>query len=153
MKRKSTKEAAKTAVKKAAVKKSTSQSSEEQKDQKPKWKKTTRGTLYPFPTQRNRRVKPFETISATEQEIAKYRDQFELVADGTGIYKTAEDKPKVKKPAKPEITEKDTYTLEPLEGGGFNVVSSAGKVMNDTPLSEEEATALKASFEEEVPED
>ena len=122
---------------------------------KPQWKKITRGTLYPFANQRNRRVKPNEVIFATEEEISKFKEHFELVAEGTGTFKPKTAKPK----AKPAITlppakvEKDKYELIPAGDEMFNVVSSVGKVMNDAPLVESFAQELKASLEKETVEE
>lgn len=109
---------------------------------KPVWKKITRGTLYPFPKQRGVRVEPNKTIEATEEEIARFRDQFELVKDGTGIYRVKKDEPTPPPPG----PEPEVYTLAP-ENGAFNVLSEAGKKMNETPLSLEEAEELKSSLE------
>lgn len=119
--------------------------SAKQESIKPVWKKISRGTLYPFPKQRNVRVKPFEKIQATEEEIAKYRDQFELVKDGTGDYKV---KPTKAEP-KPEPALPEEYKLVEVGENQFNVVSSSGKVMNGKkPLFEDEAQQLKDQLEE-----
>lgn len=136
-------------------------------DEKPQWKKITPGTLYPFPHKRNRRVKPSELISATKEELGKFVNQFKLVKDGTGVYapKTAAvksiAKPKADKgsPTETKTTpstkgEKKTadknkgFSIQKNEAtGGFNVVSSAGKVMNDEELIEESAKALLENLE------
>lgn len=145
----------------------------EEVNQKPLWKKITPGTLYPFPDKRNKRVKPSEQIYATAAELGKFVKQFQLIKDGTGIYRTkpAETKPatagpagtkakpgtpkadkpvKSTKPAKSETTPKETYSLQKNEvTGGFNVISPAGKVMNDEELIEESAAALKEKLEKD----
>lgn len=118
---------------------------------KPRWRKITRGTLYPFPNQRNRRVKPNEVISATEAEIEKYRDQFELVSDGTGSLKVkTTDAPKAKKEKLAKKPEKESHELVPIGEGLYNVMSPAGKQMNEEGLKLEEAQALKVSLDKET---
>lgn len=119
---------------------------------KPRWKKISRGTLYPFPNQRNRRVKPNEVIDATEDEISKYRSDFELVRDGTGPYKIKSTAP-VPKPKYVAKVQKDVYNLIPIGEGLYNVESTGGKVMNDHPLKRDEAEALQKSFDAETVED
>lgn len=120
-------------------------------DKKPMWKKVTRGTLYPFPTQRNRRVKPHETIEATEEEIAKYRDEFVLVKDGTGKFKVSEKKqPKTTRPLAKEKEPVETYSLEPIGDGLYNVLSPAGKAMNDKGLKRDDAEQLVKSLQSEA---
>lgn len=138
---------------------------------KPRWRKITRGTLYPFPEQRNISVKVGEIIEATEEEIEKYCDQFESVREFTGKHemaKSSESKPGLNKrltvtdtekpPLKSSIKNKDLklassgpgkekYTQEQIGENQFNILSAAGKVMNDTPLTSEEAKTLKDSLE------
>lgn len=141
--------------------------------EKPQWKKITPGTLYPFPSKRNRRVKPSEIISATKDELGRFVHHFKLVKDGTGIYATKS----AAKPSKPDTAGKSATGTEEVkatkltkgktkaskvdtkpqdysvvkneETGGFNVVSSAGKVMNDEELIEESAIALKEKLEKD----
>jgi len=113
---------------------------------KPLWKKITRGTLYPFPNQRNRRVKPQEQIRASEEELAHVIDQFELVEDGKGEFKVKG----VKKEETVEIPDGEEYGVVSAGRGWFNVVSQGGKVMNDKKLRAEEAKELKDSLEEET---
>lgn len=114
--------------------------------QKPKWKKITRGTLYPFPNRRNVRVKPNEVIQATAEELAKVADHFELVKEGTGIYSTStvEKKPKKKGKVPTEV-----YELIPIGEGLYNVLSPGDKVMNESGLKREDAEALKKKLETE----
>lgn len=140
-------------------------------DQKPQWKKITSGTLYPFPHKRNRRVKPSEVISATKEELGGFVNQFKLVREGTGIYapKKAITKPISKPKAEKEDTTVDSaaavkaqptrrtkktdskdkgFSIQKNEAtGGFNVVSAAGKVINDEELIEESAKALLENLE------
>lgn len=119
-------------------------------DKKPTWKKITPGKLYPFPKNRNRRVKPQEVIEATQEELAYVSNQFELVTDGTGKFKV---KAKAADPADPDpgekAPEKDVFTAESVGSGWFNVVSGAGKVMNEKKLRAEAAAELIATLEEE----
>ena len=127
-------------------------------DTKPLWRKHTQGTLYPFPKQRNRRVKFKETIEATEEELGNKRDEFDLVRDGTGVYKVSEHgklsaaQREVAPPTTPS-PDKDTYEVEEASKGWFNVVSSTGKVMNDKKLRQADAEELKASLEVPAPGD
>lgn len=120
--------------------------------QKPQWKKITRGNLYPFPSKRNRRVKPNEVIRATKEELGKYIDHFELVKDGTGEYQMATTAPKparAPKPLKP-ITGGKKDVEYSLVGAGeelFNVVSASGKVMNASPLDADSAEELRSKLE------
>lgn len=121
---------------------------------KPRWKKITRGTIYPFPNQRNKRVKPFEVISATEEEIVKFREHFELVQDGTGQFKTknpAKTVTDTKRLATP--VEKESYKVIPVGEGLYGVESPAGKKINDDGLTKEAAEELKATLEKETTED
>lgn len=117
--------------------------------QKPQWKKITRGTLYPFPSKRNRRVKPNEVIRATKEELGKYINHFELVKDGTGQYQMATSAPKparAPKPPKPTVGE-DTYTLVSAGEDLFNVISASGKVLNASPLDADSAEELRSKLE------
>jgi hypothetical protein len=126
------------------------QTQEAEQDQKPVWKKVTRGTLYPFP-RKPTKVKPNDTLVASEEEIAKYRDHFELVQDGTGEYIV-----KNVVQTKPDIAmlrreaEKEEYKLIPIGQGLYNVESPSGKTMNDKGLKLEDAEALKVSLEDET---
>lgn len=117
-------------------------------DQKPAWKKITSGKIYPFPHKRNTRVKPNQVIRATEEELKHALQHFELVEDGTGIYKTSAD---AKKPAsqknKPKKEIEEKARIETADGGGYNVIAAGGKVMNEEPLSLEDAEELKNSLE------
>ena len=121
-------------------------------DQKPKWKKITRGTLYPFPNKRNKKVKPHETISATTEELGKYIDQFELVKEGTGKFKVSKTSSNSEKTSVSRKSPK--FSLSPVEVESakegekfFNILSPSGKIVNDKPLTEEEAEELKNSLE------
>lgn len=125
--------------------------------QKPRWKKVTRGTLYPFSDRKNIRVKPNEVISATAEEISKYEDHFELVKEGTGTYGASENETEVKKERKPSVakankakTSTDVYELVPIGQSLYNVLSPGGKVMNEVPLKREAAEGLKTKLETET---
>jgi hypothetical protein len=134
---------------KKSVSKSESPTTE---DQKPVWKKITRGKLYPFPRKRNVRVKENEKIQASEEEIEKYRDHFELVKDGTGEFKvksnTEPGKKVVKLAPKANL---ETFELVPIGEGLYNVVSFGGKKMNEEGLDLEAAEKLKEELEKETP--
>ena len=116
---------------------------------KPKWIKTSPGTLYPFSNQRGRRVKHREEIRATTKELAHVIDQFELVENIEGKNKVnLEDlKPKEEVIESPE---KDEYSVESAGSGWYNVVSSTGKIMNEKKLRAEEAKELRIALEEET---
>lgn len=122
--------------------------------QKPVWRKISRGTIYPFPKKLNKRVKPHETIQASEEEIAKFREHFELVTDGTGEFKVKNSTPSKKlHHSKKAPVQKEEHTLHPIGEGLWNVLSPSGKVMNDVEeggLKREEAEALKASLDKET---
>jgi hypothetical protein len=122
-------------------------------DQKPIWKKITRGTLYPFSHQRNRRVKPNEKLQASEEEIAKYRDHFELIKDGTGKYKVKTIDPGQQIKTKKEKPTPEKYELVPIGDGLYDVESPSGKKMNDQSLDREGADALIAELDKETSED
>lgn len=128
----------------------TSVSSEEVADQKPTWKKVTRGSLYPFPGKRSKRVKPNETIQATEAELSHVKEHFQLVKDGTGVHRV-----KAIRPEEPEFISpvKGVYAVTPAGEGLYNIVSPGGKVMNEVGLSLEDAEDLKEELEEETEED
>lgn len=117
---------------------------------KPLWRKISQGTLYPFPTQRGRRVKPKETIRASYEELEHVIDQFELIDNVKGEFKV----PKKFLMAHTEevggIPAKDEYSIESAGNGWFNVLSAERTVMNDKKLRAEEAQELKESLEEET---
>lgn len=117
--------------------------------QKPQWKKITRGNLYPFPSKRNRRVKPNEVIRATKEELGKYINHFELVKDGTGNYQIVDPTPKpARAPKLPKPTAGgDTYTLVSAGEDLFNVISASGKVLNASPLDADSAEELRSKLE------
>lgn len=127
---------------------------------KPSWRKITEGTLYPFPTQRNRRVKHKETIQATAEELGNKINQFELVDPGAGEYKIETTSLPVKEEgssvtvepvkSKEHAPDKETYTIQHVGGGWYNVVSSTGKVMNSDKLKSADAQSLRDSLEEET---
>ena len=118
---------------------------------KPLWRKITPGTLYPFPAQRDRMVKPKEVIRATQEELGKFVDEFELLEDGKGKNKVS------KEPGSNQdnlsTVDKEVYEIKSTRGGKFNVFSESGKKMNDKALTANEAEELKNSLEEETPEE
>lgn len=123
----------------------------------PLWRKITPGALYPFPGKTNRRVKFKEEIRISEKDLGTRVDQFELVEDGKGEYKVSskakgeeQEKEEQPEPQPKQSAEIDSYTIEHVGAGWYNVVSSDGKVMNEKKLRSEEAKELKASLEEET---
>jgi hypothetical protein len=163
--KKSTEEAA-APTKPAKKVKATSSEKEEASttpiSRKPLWIKKTRGKLYPLPHKRKVFVKHRQTIELSEEEIGRWRDHFDLVKDGTGKYKVKEPvlivtetkSGKAKKKEPETNTDEDvTYDLVPVGEGLFNVESSAGKVMNDSPLNQDDAEVLQASLNEANEED
>lgn len=128
-------------------------SKKETQSKKPVWKKMTRGTLYPFPNQRNIKIEKNETVEATQQELGRFINQFELIQDGTGEYKINTTKPVQSSTF--ENVEKETYRVEKMkdvEGGLYEVIASSGKVMADD-LTLKKAEALKAQLEKETVEE
>ncbi len=120
----------------------------DQKSTKPLWRKTTTGTLYPFPNKRNQRVRHKEEIRATREELGKYVDQFDLIEGDAELHKqVAENK------APKAVAEKaalETYEAIHTGGGWHNVVqASTGKIMNTKKLKADDAQALIESFESE----
>ncbi len=133
---------------------------------KPSWRKITQGTLYPFPTQRNRRVKFKETVQATPEELGNKINQFELVEPGSGEYKIdtdafaiqkeeapAADVVKTPTPPVDSSIDEEEYEVKHAGGGWYNVVSSTGKVMNSEKLRSTDAQDLKTALEEHTPGD
>ena len=136
------------------------------KGRKPTWKKVTPGKLYPFTdkARRGERVAPDGFVQATAEELGKYVSDFELHKPGTGDYEGTEEiavetesevkaeggaKSKAKK-LKASATP-ETYSLKPVKDTDlFDVVSSAGKKMNEKPLDAESAEELKEILEEET---
>lgn len=118
-------------------------------ENKPLWRKITPGTLYPFPNQRGRRVKPKETIRASREELEHVIDNFELVENVTGEFKVKK-KYLTKESEDIGTPEKDEYSVESVGPGWFNVLSPEGKIMNDKKLRAEAAEELKESLEEET---
>lgn len=118
---------------------------------KPLWRKISPGTLYPFPNERGRRVKPKETIRASREEIEHVIDQFELIENVKGEFKVKKkflaDSEEENIPGAPA---KDSYSVESAGGGWYNVLSPEGTVMNDKKLRAEAAEELKESLEEET---
>jgi len=119
---------------------------------KPLYRKITRGTLH-LRDKDNHRIKPKQEIRATPEELGKWIDEFELIrnADGSlpkGGKKKGEKKKEKKKEAPAKIF--DTYTVEHIEEGWYNVLSSSGNVMNESKLREADAKDLKAQLEEET---
>lgn len=112
---------------------------------KPLYKKITPGTLYPFPNQRGRRIKPGERIRASQEELEHVADQFELVENGKGKYKVKKSKKDII-----EIPEGEKYNVKSIGKGWFEVISQEGKVMNEKKLRAEDAESLKKSLEEET---
>jgi hypothetical protein len=147
-----------------------------QVEKKSRWKKITRGTLYPFPSNRNRRVKQNEIIEATEEEIAKFRDQFELVPErnvtkgpaGRFVSPKAAEKPVTEKPARVRnkklkdeppvkhlnvLTEDlEEYSIVPAGNDLYDVLSPAGKKMNEESLDLKKAGLLKESLSQKTTE-
>lgn len=133
---------------------------------KPIWRKTTQGTLYPFPKQRSRRVKFKEEIQATVEELGNKINQFELVSPGSGEYKVERVYPRPTPKPTPtptpqreeakqdevqkDVPAKETYIIKHVGGGWYNVESSVGKVMNNQKLRSSDAEALKGSLEDET---
>lgn len=124
----------------------------QRKKQSCTWRKITRGTLYPFPNKRNRRVKHKEIIEATPEELGRFIHEFELV---DGDYSPEGQIDPVEKAINDmedsKVLTKDTYEVIHINAGWFNVISSAGKVMNDKKLRKEDADLLKSSLEEQQP--
>ena len=58
---------------------------ERNNDTKPLWRKTQGGNL--TLANRKARIKYKEEIRLSEEDLGKYRSQFLLLEDGTGIYK------------------------------------------------------------------
>ena len=120
---------------------------------KPLWKKITRGSLYLAGTPR-KRIKPNERVRATEEELGKWVAEFELLDKGSGNHEVTSVK--VGEPGEEEsfgTPEKEIYTVEHVGTGWYNVLSSVGKVMNESKLRSEDAQALRAKLEEETIED
>lgn len=119
----------------------------------PLYRKITQGTLYPIPHKMNTRVKYKQEIRISEKDLGKWIDQFVLVEDGKGEYKTTSIKDR-EKAAKKETKEnsivpsKETFSVEKVEGG-FNVMSSVGKKMNNTTLKKGDAKELVKQLEQE----
>lgn len=122
-------------------------------DKKPLWRKMTSGKLYlhrkPFVP-----IKPKQKVLATEEELGNHVKDFELLDKGSGRYEFKPkkvEKPEEEKPV--EGAEKEVYMVEHVGTGWYNVLSPAGKVMNESKLRSEDAQALRAKLEEETIED
>ena len=123
-------------------------------DIKPKWKKIQGGNL--TLAGRRGRIKYKEVLRISEKELGKYRDQFELLEDGTGEYKVSEAAVEglpEKQPIPAIPVKKEEYHVKHTGGGWYNVESGSGKVMNEAKLRSEDAEELKAQLEEETIED
>jgi hypothetical protein len=124
------------------------------RDVKPVWRKVTRGKL--SLTRKGAAIKPLQEVQLSAEELGKFKDQFQLVKNGTGKY--AVDEPvsdtgalrKLKDVPKKPAEDKETYNIKGIEGSDFfNVVSSSGKQMNEEPLTETEAEELADSLDAE----
>lgn len=108
----------------------------------PLWKKISGGFIRLKKGQR--KIKPNEIFEAPEEDIAKYRNQFEKVAEGTVKSKPKEEpsEPTKSKEIKPEKTGVE-YVLQPAGVAWFNVINSVtGTVMNESKLRKAEAQKL-----------
>jgi len=99
-------------------------------------------------------VKPGESIRATQDELEKFSDDFELVENGKKEFKIKDVK-KVKSSGNDEEEKipsepKEEYTVEHSGAGWYNVLSPAGKVMNDSKLRQDVAKELKAELDREI---
>lgn len=102
---------------------------------KPLWKKITRGTLYPFANRRNVKVTQNGTLEATEDEIEKFKEHFQLLREGTGPYKSAKIAPE----RKPEpVKNPETPAEEKVKP--FKSKNKKGKDLKETahPVLDEE---------------
>jgi hypothetical protein len=115
---------------------------------KPLWRKTSTGTLYPFANRRSLRVKFKQEIRATKEELGKWIDQFELVENVSGKNKV---NPEDLKEEVVKTPDKDVYSLIHVGVGWYNIESSAGKVMNEKKLRQVDAKALLEKLEQETP--
>ena len=124
---------------------------ERNNDIKPKWKKTQGGNL--TLAGRRGRIKYKEVLRISEAELGKYRDQFELLENGTGEYKVSTaaklGKPEPPPPVAPPV-DKEEYAVKHVGGGWYNVLSESDKVMNETKLRSEDAESLKSQLEEDT---
>lgn len=120
-------------------------------DIKPCWKKIHVGNL--TLVGRRARIKYKEVLRISEEELGKYRDQFELLEDGTGKYKVSEEA-ELGLPAEPQTVaspvENEEYHVKQTGGGWYNVESGSGKVMNQTKLRRVDAEELKSQLEEQT---
>ncbi len=115
----------------------------------PLWRFKDRGTLMlrTHPT----RIKPKEEVRLSQEQIAGYEEDFTLLENVKGKYKVKKNfKSIAEVEGEAEAPEKDTYKVEHLGKGWHNVISSDGKVMNETKLRAEDAEALKEQLEEET---
>ena len=116
---------------------------------KPLWRFKDRGTL--MLTTHPTRIKPKEEVRLSQEQIAGYEEDFILLENVKGKYKVKKDFKSIKEvEAEAEAPEKDTYEVEVAGVGWYNVVSSEGKVMNETKLRAEDAETLKTQLEEET---
>ncbi len=122
----------------------------------PKWRKISGGVLY-LKARGRRRIKPKESIRATQEEISRCMPDgtgvyhFELIEDGKGKNKVAKKTATDAQVALP--VEKEGYYVKHVAGGWYNVVSEVGKVMNEKKLKSAAAKGLKDKLEEETAED
>ncbi len=116
---------------------------------KPLWRFKDRGTLMlrTHPT----RIKPKEEVRLSQEQIAGHEEDFELLENVKGKYKVKKNFKSIAEVEEDaEAPEKDTYEVEVAGIGWYNVVSSDGKVMNETKLRAQDAEVLKTQLEEET---
>ncbi len=119
----------------------------------PLYRSIYKGTLYPIPNKMSTRVKYKEEIRISEKDLGNHIDKFVLVEDGKGEFKTTSVKDREAKRKKEEkenaiVPNKETFSVEKVEDG-WNVLSSAGKKMNNAVLKKGDAKELVKQLEKE----
>ena len=107
-----------------------------------RWMKTGGGFCYLRRNGKTKIIKPGQSFTATEEEVANIRD---LVVPIDGNGNEVETKVIVKRktvPVPETKVEKKGYTAIHKGFGKWEVQDSNGKVMNDIPLSKKQAEEL-----------
>ena len=118
------------------------------KNKKPLWRKTTPGTLI-LRGLSTPRIKPKQEVYATKEELGRWCEtDFELVKGGKGKYKIDKKEEESVEDESAEFENSgEEFTVKHAGRGRYNVLSSTGKIMNETNLGKKEAKALKSVLE------
>lgn len=126
--------------------------------QKPLWRKLTLdespnniGKLY-LREFRKGMIKPNEKIRATEQELGRCVDEFQLVDAGDYSVEVpaVSTEEETKEELKVSKVPGEKYTVVHVGGGWYDVVSESNKVMNGSKLRSDSAQKLVNDLEQET---